>query len=94
MWKIKLFIRHQSVSSTSFLLTRIYSESLNNGRFVLTQQYDSSSESENDIEIHQHDAEEKKKIRRKHHWVRDQSFSDDEQAQVTIKNGNKDDHEK
>jgi hypothetical protein len=29
--------------------------------FVLTQQYDSSSESENDIEIHQHDAEEKKK---------------------------------
>ncbi len=28
--------------------------------FVLTQQYDSSSEPENDTEIHQHDAEEKK----------------------------------
>ncbi len=36
----------------------------------------------------------RKKIRRKHDWVKDQSFSDDEQAQVTMKNGNKDDHEK
>ncbi len=61
---------------------------------VLTQQYDSSSISGNDIEIHQQDAEEKKKIRCKHHWVKDQSFSDDEQAQVTMKNGNEDDHEK
>jgi hypothetical protein len=34
--------------------------------FVLTQQYDSSFESDNDIEVHQQDAEEKKKIRRKH----------------------------
>jgi hypothetical protein len=61
---------------------------------VLTQQYDSSSISGNDIEIHQQDAEEKKKIRCKHHWVKDQSFSDNEQAQVTMKNGNEGDHEK
>ena len=42
--------------------------------FVLTEQYDSSSESDNDMEINQHDTEEKKTIRCKHRWVKDQSF--------------------
>ncbi len=95
MWKIKLFIRHQSVSSTSFLLTRIYLESLNNSRFCtdtaiwqlvrIWQWYRNPPAG---------CWRKEKKIRRKHHWVKDQSFSDDEQAQVTMKNRNEDDHEK
>ncbi len=81
MWKIKLFIRHQSVSSTSFLLTRIYSESFNNGRFCT------------DTAIWQ--------LVRIWKWYRNpparcwrKEKKSDEQAQVTMKNGNKDDHEK
>jgi len=53
--------------------------------FVLTQQHNSSSESDNDMEIDQQGTEDKKRIRRKHQWVKDQSCSDDEQAQAAVK---------
>ena len=53
--------------------------------FIRTQQYESSSESGNDMEIDQVNTEEKKTIRREYQWVEDQNFSDDEQAQVTTK---------
>jgi hypothetical protein len=53
--------------------------------FVPTQQYESSSESDNDMDINQQNAQEKKTVRRKLNWVKERSFSDDEQAQLAIK---------
>jgi len=44
--------------------------------FILTQQYDSSSESDNDMEIDHQNIEEKKTSRHTYNWIKDQSFSD------------------
>ena len=53
--------------------------------FVETQQYESSSESDDEMDLDQHVIEEKKIIRRKFDWVKDTSFSDDTEAQIAIK---------
>jgi hypothetical protein len=50
--------------------------------FVPTQQYESSSESDNDIATNQQGIEEKKTVRRKFHWGKERIFSGDEQAQI------------
>ncbi|CAF1137527.1 unnamed protein product [Rotaria sordida] len=53
--------------------------------FVMTQRYESSSESNDEMEIDHQDFQEKKKVRRKLHWMKDRSFSDDAQTQMAIK---------
>jgi hypothetical protein len=52
--------------------------------FVATKQYESSSESDNEVEINQKDVQEIR-IRRKFQWVKDKSFSDGTQAEMEIK---------
>jgi hypothetical protein len=52
---------------------------------IATQQYESSSESGNEMETDQEDVQEKKRIRRKFQWIKDKSFSDDVQAEMEIK---------
>jgi hypothetical protein len=49
--------------------------------FVATQQYESSSELGNEMEIKQKDIQQKKRIRRKFQSIKDKSFSDDIQAE-------------
>ncbi|CAF4065468.1 unnamed protein product, partial [Rotaria sp. Silwood1] len=53
--------------------------------FVLTQQYESSSESDEDMEINQEHVQEKKTARRIFKWVEDKSFSNDLDAVMAIK---------
>jgi len=53
--------------------------------FVLTQQYESSSESDEDMEINQEHVQERKTARRKFKWVEDKSFHNDLDAEMAIK---------
>ncbi len=49
------------------------------------QQYESSSESDEEIEMDQQIIQEKTTVRRKFDWVKYKNFSDDVEAQIAIK---------
>ncbi|CAF3415032.1 unnamed protein product, partial [Rotaria sp. Silwood2] len=53
--------------------------------FVAIQRYESSSESGDEMEIDQQDIQEKKQVRRKIVWIKDNIFSDDNEFQIAIK---------
>jgi len=53
--------------------------------FIQTQQYESSSGSEDEMEIDQQIVQKKTVVRRSIDWIEDKSFSDDASAQMAIK---------
>jgi hypothetical protein len=52
--------------------------------FAATQQYESSSESDDAMEADQQAIQKETTIRRKFDWVEEESFSDDAEAQIAI----------
>ena len=50
---------------------------------VQTQQYESSSESDDTMD--QRNVQEKKRVKRNFDWIRDKCFSNDTDAQIAIK---------
>jgi len=52
--------------------------------FEETQQYESPSESEDEMEIDRQNIQEKAVVRRRINWVKDKSSSDDVEAQIAV----------
>ena len=50
--------------------------------FAEIQQYESSLESEDEMEVDRKNIQEKAVVRRRINWVKDKSFSDDVEAQI------------